>query len=217
MDKKIQEKYCADKVLSFNDAQLTGQFYANFLMETLEQQKPIALLVNHEFIVLEDTKDGFFQKHTSLRVRQVQLNKGTISSSSADFLEIDSVNLFTLEGHKSDLVHQSYPLPTVKRIGNKWDIQVIPTYEDLRHIVEVFREVKWIRFVHDNLKWDSSLYELSPEPKMETERVYFTRDHFGEQRQETFKKYFGYDPFDYFELGHVIKHITLKEPTGDVE
>lgn len=217
MYKKIQEKYDADKILSSNDAQLTGQFYANFLMETLELQKPIALLVNHEFIVLEDTKDGFFQKHNSLRVKQHHRNKGTINSFSVDSLSVESANLFTLEGHQSELVNQSYPLPTVKRIGNKWDIQVIPTYEDLRHIVEVFREIKWIRFVHDNLKWDSSLYELSPELKLETERVYFTRDHFGEQRQETFKKYFGYDPFDYFELGRVIKHITFKELTGDVE
>lgn len=215
MDKKLQ-KY-AEKTISTEGAPLTSQFYTKFLMDTLEMQKPIALLVNHDFIVLQDNEEGFFQRDNKLIINQVQLNKGTVNSSSMDFLQVDNVNIFTLEGHQSELVNRSYSLPTIKGVNSKWDIQVIPTYEDLRCIVEIFREVKWFRFVHENLKWDSRLYELSPEPKVETEYTYFTRDHFGKQRQETFKKYFGRDPFDYFELSHVIKNVTFKEPTGDVE
>lgn len=189
-----------DDAIKLPDSPVTGSLYAKLLMEMYEVTHPVALLVNHEILVLRDSKEGFFAYGNRLVVEQQRSLVGN---------QEDTLYLVTNNGYKIDgNAPYSEQRLAVKTFGNRIDIQVISDAEDVELLISTQRKIEHAVVVSRQAKADLLRHKTLFSDNRG--RLIYWKDEenftlFTIEESACYEKYFGRDP-----MSLIYQHAKVK-------
>lgn len=189
-----------DDAIKLPDSPVTGSLYAKLLMEMYEVTHPVALLVNHEILVLRDSKEGFFNNGNRLGVRQQR----SLVGEQEDTLYLLTSNAYKMDG-TSPYTERSL---TIKDFGNRLDIQVISDVEDVELLISTQRKIEHAVVVSRQARSDLLRYKTLF--SADRGRLMYWKDEedstlFTTEESACYEKYFGRDPMSF-----IYQHASVK-------
>lgn len=192
-----------DDAIKLPDSPVTGSLYAKLLMEMYEVTHPVALLVNHEILVLRDSKDGFFNNGNRLGVGQQR----SLVGEQEDTLYLVTSNAYKMDG-TSPYTEKNL---IIKDFGNRLDIQVISDVGDVELLISTQRKIEHAIVVSRQARSDllryKTLVSLASEDRG---RLMYWKDEedstlFTIEESACYEKYFGRDPMSF-----IYQHASVK-------
>lgn len=189
-----------DDAIKLPDSPVTGSVYAKLLMEMYEVTHPVALLVNHEILVLRDSKEGFFNNGNRLGLRQQR----SLVGEQEDTLYLVTSNAYKMDG-TSPYTEQRL---TIKDFGNRLDIQVISDVEDVELLISTQRKIEHAVVVSRQARSDLLRYKTLF--SADRGRLMYWKDEedstlFTIEESACYEKYFGRDPMSF-----IYQHASIK-------
>lgn len=189
-----------DDTIKLPDSPVTGSVYAKLLMEMYEVTHPVALLVNHEILVLRDSKEGFFNNGNRLGLRQQR----SLVGEQEDTLYLVTSNAYKMDG-TSPYTEQRL---TIKDFGNRLDIQVISDVEDVELLISTQRKIEHAVVVSRQARSDLLRYKTLF--SADRGRLMYWKDEedstlFTIEESACYEKYFGRDPMSF-----IYQHASIK-------
>ena len=189
-----------DNAIKLPDSPVTGSVYAKLLMEMYEVTHPVALLVNHEILVLRDSKEGFFNNGNRLELRQQR----SLVGEQEDTLYLVTSNAYKMDG-TSPYTEQRL---TIKDFGNRLDIQVISDVEDVELLISTQRKIEHAVVVSRQARSDLLRYKTLF--SADRGRLMYWKDEedstlFTIEESACYEKYFGRDPMSF-----IYQHASIK-------
>lgn len=189
-----------DNAIKLPDSPVTGSVYAKLLMEMYEVTHPVALLVNHETLVLRDNKEGFFNNGNRLGLRQQR----SLVGEQEDTLYLVTSNAYKIDG-TSPYTERNL---IIKDFGNRLDIQVISDVEDVELLISTQRKIEHAVVVSRQARSDLLRYKTLF--SADRGRLMYWKDEedstlFTTEESACYEKYFGRDP-----MSLIYQHASVK-------
>lgn len=189
-----------DNAIKLPDSPVTGSVYAKLLMEMYEVTHPVALLVNHETLVLRDSKEGFFNNGNRLGLRQQR----SLVGEQEDTLYLVTSNAYKIDG-TSPYTERNL---IIKDFGNRLDIQVISDVEDVELLISTQRKIEHAVVVSRQARSDLLRYKTLF--SADRGRLMYWKDEeestlFTIEESACYEKYFGRDP-----MSVIYQHASVK-------
>lgn len=189
-----------DNAIKLPDSPVTGSVYAKLLMEMYEVTHPVALLVNHETLVLRDSKAGLFNNGNRLGVGQQR----SLVGEQEDTVYLVTSNAYKIDG-TSPYTEQKL---TIKDFGNRLDIQVISDVEDVELLISTQRKIEHAVVVSRQARSDLLRYKTLF--SADRGRLMYWKDEedstlFTTEESACYEKYFGRDP-----MSLIYQHASVK-------